>query len=163
MDTDTEVNFSDRKSPRADFHNYSGGDYFVTICTRNKEYYFGKIRNGEMQFTELGEFANAQLASLSSYYGYIEVPLFVVMPNHIHAIIRIIDSSDLMPRKRTALSVVIGGFKQSVSVYARRNNIEFGWQPRYHDHIIRGTHDGNKIAEYILNNVARWSADCFYI
>lgn len=46
-------------------------------------------------------------------------------------------------------------------MYARRNNIDFGWQSRYHDHIIRGAHDGNRIADYIKNNVARWGADCF--
>ena len=31
-----ELSFPSRKSPRADFHDYSGGDYFITICTKNK-------------------------------------------------------------------------------------------------------------------------------
>lgn len=66
-----------------------------------------------------------------------------------------------MPTHRTALSVVIGGFKQSVTCFARRNNIDFCWQGRYHDHIIRGIKDGNKIADYIKNNVEKWNTDCF--
>lgn len=37
------VRNTQRKSPRANFHDYSGGDYFVTICTRDKEHYFGQI------------------------------------------------------------------------------------------------------------------------
>ncbi|MCM1093425.1 MAG: hypothetical protein NC248_06240 [Bacteroides sp.] len=49
-----------------------------------------------------------------------------------------------------------------MTVFARRNDIEFGWQPRYHDHIIRGIRDGNLIAEYIENNISRWTSDCFY-
>lgn len=47
-------------------------------------------------------------------------------------------------------------------MFARRNSIEFGWQSRFHDHIIRGERDENMIAEYIENNVARWANDCFY-
>ena len=161
-----------RKNIRAEFHDYSGGDYFVTICTRDKGHYFGKIRFGsgvnddEMVFTEIGQYCHEQLESLPSHYPYVEVPMFVVMPNHIHAII-CIDAGDrthepCVPTIRTALSVVVGGLKRAVTLYARRNNIEFGWQNRYHDHIIRGATDGNKIADYIENNVARWASDCYH-
>lgn len=63
---------------------------------------------------------------------------------------------------RTALSVVVGCFKQSVTIYARRNNFDFGWQKRFHDHIIRDKRDGNMISNYIMNNVFNWEGDCFY-
>lgn len=153
-----------RKSPRAIFHDYSGGDYFVTICTKDKRHYFGKISDGTMHLSEIGRIADLKLSELSTHYKYVEVPLYVVMPNHIHAIICIRDSKDApgcVPTQRTALSVVVGGYKQSVTMYARRNNIDLIWQSRYHDHIIRCANDGNRIAEYIENNVARWDADCF--
>ena len=162
-----------RKSPRAVFHDYSGGTYFVTICTNEKQHYFGKIKDDVMCFSEIGQVAEKCLETLNEHYPYAEVPLFVVMPNHVHAIICINatnatkgtpatkDAPWCVPTKRTALSVVIGGYKQAVTQYARRNNIDFGWQQRYHDHIIRGFHDGNKIADYIENNVARWASDCF--
>lgn len=159
------VNQHSRKSPRASFHDYSGGNYFVTICTIDKEHYFGQIHDGKMLHSEIGKIASDKLATLSNHYTYVEVPLFVVMPNHIHAIISIIEPKDApgcVPTIRTALSVVIGGYKQSVTMYARRNNIDFSWQRRYHDHIIRGVKDGNRIAEYIENNVARWDCDCFH-
>lgn len=174
-----------RKKNRAEFHDYSGGDYFVTICTQDKIQYFGKIIDGEMRLSEIGKYCHTQLDELRKHYPYCEVPLFIVMPNHIHAIISIVgthgscvrkdDQNDThgndntkrthepcVPTVRTALSVVIGGLKRAVTMYARRNNIEFGWQSRYHDHIIRGTRDGNKIAKYIENNVVRWAQDCFY-
>ena len=173
--TEKSSSFFSRKSPRIEFHDYSGGDYFITICTRDKEHYFGKIINGEMEFTELGRYCQQQIASLSVHYPYAEPILYVVMPNHVHAIIRIsTDSlSDIctargdrthepcVPTVRTALSVVIGGFKRAVTMFARRNNIDFGWQERYHDHNIRGKDDGNKIADYIETNVIRWDMDCF--
>lgn len=153
-----------RKSPRADFHNYSGGDYFVTICTRDKECFFGKIHSCMMYMTPVGVYCQKQLDGLSEHYPYAKCLLSTVMPNHIHAIIRIDyeEGDNKVPTERTALSVVVGGLKRAVSLYARRNDYEFGWQQRYHDHIIRNIHEGNRIAEYIDTNVVRWGMDCFY-
>lgn len=156
--------YPQRKNIRAEFHNYSGGDYFVTICTREKKCYFGKIEDGNMKFSRIGEYAHNSLETLCTHYNYVEVPLFVVMPNHIHAIICIRERADApgsIPTIRSGLGVVVGGFKQAVTRYARRNDIDFGWQSRYHDHIIRGSRDGNLIAEYIENNVVSWETDCF--
>ncbi len=177
-----------RKNIRAKFHDYSGGDYFVTICTQDKSHYFGEIRDSKILYTSIGHFADQALATLASHYSYVEVPLYVVMPNHIHAIICIRERKDApgcttcsnrtdapgcainsngsdapgcIPTIRTALGVVVGGYKQSVTRFARRNNIEFDWQKRYHDHIIRGSIDGNKITDYIQNNITRWADDCF--
>lgn len=165
MTTNKELTLPQRKNIRAEFHDYSGGDYFVTICTRDKEKFFGTIINGQMNFTPIGMFADNALRTLAKHYKYVEVPLFVVMPNHVHAIICIRENADApccLPSIRTPLSVVVGGFKQSVTSFARRNNVEFGWQSRFHDHIIRGNHDGNKIAEYIENNIVRWADDCYF-
>lgn len=155
-----------RKSPRADFHDYSKGDYFITICTRDKEHFFGQIVNGQFKFTEIGAFANKTLSEIPIHHAYAEIPVYVVMPNHVHAIIRINEqekTSKPMPEKRTVLGVVIGGYKQAVTSFARRNNIVFGWQSRYHDHIIRDSYDEKRITEYIENNVANWDKDCFYL
>ena len=60
------------------------------------------------------------------------------------------------------LSVVVGGIKSDVTKYANRHHIVFGWQPRFHDHIIRQTDEMNRIAEYIETNVLRWESDEFY-
>ncbi|MDE6718151.1 MAG: transposase [Muribaculaceae bacterium] len=154
-----------RKSPRADFHDYSGGDYFVTICTENKIHFLGEIKNNIFYPTKIGEIVHEKIESLSSHYPYSQILNYVVMPNHIHIIIRISESADApgcVPTFRTPLSVVVGGFKQSITVYARRNNITFGWQPRYHDHIIRNEKEALKISTYIDNNVANWTQDCFH-
>lgn len=159
-----DSNLPIRKNIRATFHNYSGGDYFVTICTREKKHFFGKIVNDKMHLSPLGQYANDALKTLSTHYSYVEVPIFIVMPNHVHAIISISERTDApgcIPTIRTALGVVVGGFKQSVTRYARRNDIDFDWQKRFHDHIIRNIHDGNHIAEYIEKNVAKWGSDCF--
>ncbi len=150
-----------RKSPRAEFHNYSGGKYFVTICTEEMRHFFGRIDCEMMHLSTLGEYCEEQLAEIEKHYSYAVVPLFTVMPNHVHAIICIDGEDNDVPAMRTALGVIIGGLKRAVTLFARRHDIEFAWQGRYHDHIIRNREEGNKIADYIKNNVARWADDRF--
>ena len=80
-----------RKSPRAKFHNYSKGIFFVTICTQNKQHFFGKIINGNMIYTPLGNHTLTQLQDISKHYPYSEVFEMVVMPNHVHFLIEIFE------------------------------------------------------------------------
>lgn len=168
-----EFDFPIRKSPRADFHDYGEGCYFITICTEGKRHYFGEIRNGEMFLSEIGRYATFRLESINEHHPYAIVQISVVMPNHIHAIIYISpnlnggritfrDPNMAYPLKRSPLAVIIGNYKQSVTMFAKKHNIEFGWQRSYHDHIIRGANDGNNIAAYIENNVSKWADDCFH-
>jgi len=60
------------------------------------------------------------------------------------------------------LSIVVRQLKQSITRFAKNNNIPFAWQSRFHDHIIRNNDDRNAIAEYIENNVVKWEYDKFY-
>ena len=178
-----------RKSPRAQWLKYNYGIYFVTICTKEHKQYFGKIRNGEITLSPIGKFLDETLKNASIHQPYIEILQYVVMPNHIHAIIEIdeslvgtlhaassehtekknanTDAACYVPTnkgyKRSLLSVFIGSLKSSVTKYARESNIDFAWQLRYHDHAIRGVDDGNKISDYILNNIANWEKDCFFM
>ena len=85
-------------SARADWHEYDGGVYFVTICTQNREHYFGEIgknNNDEpkMELTPIGQFAEEQLRNVTQHYPYAEIPLWVIMPNHVHAIVVINDTN----------------------------------------------------------------------
>ena len=176
-----------RKYPRADFHDYNGGVYFVTVCTHDKCHYFGKIDDGKMFLSETGKALDEALRGCHEHFPDVEIPLFVVMPNHFHAIICVSSSASdtyrphnhgrlnqlarlavatcgdptLVTHHGSRLAAVVVAIKSAVTRFARRNNIEFNWQSRYHDHIIRGNHDSNKITEYIKNNVARWADDCY--
>ena len=93
----SEEKFKDRyriASARAVWHDYLGGAYFVTICTKDREFYLGNIKDGEMLLSEIGRYADEQLRDVSLYYPYAEIPSYVVMPNHIHAIVIINDRHD---------------------------------------------------------------------
>lgn len=81
-------------SARACWHNYGDGYYFITICTAGRECYFGEIipdRNGinRNHLTAIGQYADAQIRNVQSHYSFCEIPLWVVMPNHIHLIVAI--------------------------------------------------------------------------
>jgi hypothetical protein len=54
------------------------------------------------------------------------------------------------------------GYKSAVTTFARKNNIPFDWQPRFHDHIIRNAGEYARISNYILNNPRKWREDKFY-
>ncbi len=60
------------------------------------------------------------------------------------------------------LASIIRGFKSSVKKYATINKIDFVWQPRYHDHIIRNDKSFQRISEYIINNPLNWKEDRFF-
>lgn len=64
--------------------------------------------------------------------------------------------------KRGRLSTAIGGFKRAVTYYANQNKLDFGWQTRFHDHIIRNQNEMNLIANYIVNNPIKWENDKFF-
>jgi len=260
---------------RATWHDYNAGEYFITICTQNKKPYFGKIVGGRMIFSKIGQFADEQCRNIQMHHAYATIPLWVVMPNHMHAVV-VIDNRKIPYEKRNVelsrrhvetfqetslqrvnvtgksetfqetslqrvneteksetfqetslqrvnetgksetfqetslqrvnetgnsetfqetslqrvkvteksetfqetslqresikiatemqswLSIVVRQLKQSITRFAKNNNIPFAWQSRFHDHIIRNNDDRNAIAEYIENNVVKWEYDKFY-
>ena len=184
------MNIHNRKTPRAKWHDYNGAEYFVTICTNNREHYFGEIHDGKMQLTVVGEWLKMQIENAKTHYPYVDILLYVIMPNHVH-LIAVVDGEKTpydrrdvarrVPTKPTEndiggknaymqnianyqgwLSVFVGGIKSSVTKFARQNEIPFTWQSRYHDHIIRNQDEKNKIGIYIEQNPLRWEYDCFY-
>ena len=81
-------NLPQRKSPRATWHDYNGGRYFVTFCTKNHELYFGDVVDGKMELSEIGKWTVKQIEQTAIIrQNDVEIPLFVVMPNHVHLIV----------------------------------------------------------------------------
>ncbi len=54
------------------------------------------------------------------------------------------------------LASIIRGFKIGVTNYANKNRIEFKWQTRFHDRIIRNDDELNNARQYILDNPQKW-------
>ena len=181
-------------SARAQWHDYNGGLYFVTVCTCQKLHYFGNIAENEIILSEIGKYTAKCIEEIPAHFSNAKIPLYVVMPNHIHLIVAIdnvpknnnicrdinisrdaiYDVSTEMSKdtgtvknnemqtianKCGSLSHIIGKLKSAITRYAYQNQIEFGWQSRFYDHIIRNFSECNRIAEYIENNVILWDMD----
>ena len=76
------------ESARAQWWDYKqSGIYFITICTRQREHYFGEIVNGQMKLSSIGIIANILWYEITQHATDIELGEFIVMPNHIHGIL----------------------------------------------------------------------------
>ncbi|MBE2218253.1 MAG: hypothetical protein IAE90_08625 [Ignavibacteria bacterium] len=82
-----------RKPTRLKDYDYSkGGGYFVTICTKNRMDRFGEIVRGEMVLNSSGKIASSMIAGITKVFNNILIDRFIVMPNHVHCIINIIEN-----------------------------------------------------------------------
>ena len=86
-----------RKSIRLKGYDYNTpGEYFITICTIDRKELLSEIIVGtgvldcpQNVLTPYGEIANKHLLNMSDFYENIKIDKFVVMPYHIHLLIRI--------------------------------------------------------------------------
>jgi len=165
--------------------DYAGaGWYFVTLCTRNREMFFGDVKGGEMILSGVGEIAFDYWQEIPKHSkGIVSLDMFVVMPNHIHGIV-IIEKNDLALRrnvdedrrrdvacnvstdrskispKRGSLSAIIRSYKSAVSRWCGMNGKNyFDWQPRFYDEIIRDQPHLDYVRQYIQNNPLKWELD----
>ncbi len=78
---------SDRHSFRAEWHDYNSGIYFVTICANHKRHIFGKISDGQIYLSAIGNIIKNCLISIPNHHKNVELWNYVVMPNHIHMVL----------------------------------------------------------------------------
>jgi len=159
----------DRKLNRLEGFDYSvEGYYFVTICTKNKMEWFGKIHNAIMKLNKYGHIVHRQWLWLSERYQYVRLQEFIIMPNHLHSIIAINrenyntvgNGRDRSLQKIKSLSELIGAFKTTSSKMIHSTGLrDFQWQKSFFDHIIRNEQSLNNIREYIINNPLKWELD----
>ena len=76
------------QSARAQWWDYgNNAAYFITICTANREHYFGNIINEKMHLSSIGVIANVFWHEIKKHTHFIKLGEFIVMPNHIHGIL----------------------------------------------------------------------------
>lgn len=186
MNKETKIKslpYKQHKQYRLPGYDYSAmGDYFITICTKNRAHHFGKITKGKnnpfIELSAIGLFVNDCIQSIPATYVGVTLGETVVMPNHIHLIITlplkeikvpvqqsamqqlISPKRGLVPLTAGSVSSIINHLKGKVKKWCKANEYdEFEWQSRFHDHIIRNNNAYNRIANYIHNNVHNWKED----
>ena len=83
----------------------SNAAYFITICTLNREHYFGEITRRSMQLSEIGKKVKDNWLDIPNHFSFVMLDAFVIMPNHLHGII-VIDKPLAETLHATSLQVV---------------------------------------------------------
>ena len=83
-------------------------------------------------------------------------------PHHDATPTKTIGQQRFQNQGKNSVSSIIGGYKSAVTKHANRLGLEFEWQPRFYDHIIRDANSFDTITHYITNNPANWAKDKFY-
>ena len=173
-----------RRSIRLKGYDYTRpGVYFITICTHNREPLFGRVVDGDMVLNALGEIVREEWFRTARVQPYVELfpDEFVVMPNHVHGIVWIMETRDHTPpvgaTGRSPLRIppahprgpaphslgsFIAGFKSAVTRHINEMRGTPGarvWQRNYYEHIIRDNRALNAIRCYIAENPLRWRLD----
>ncbi len=159
--------------------NYSRGTFFVTVQAAFNKTIFGAIVGEKCVLNELGQAVAESLASLGERYAGVEMDEFVVMPNHVHFIVKI-GVAGLRARKEGAeaeprhpelpdLGFVVGRFKSwIVKVYrdmvVQGRAVDVGatpWQRDYWDKLVATDEKLQTFRRYIRMNPAKWTRDRF--
>jgi putative transposase len=139
-----------RRQLRLRGYDYSApGLYFVTACTQRRACILGRVLNDAVVLTSAGVAARDCLIAVPRHYGGVHVDSFIVMPNHVHAILEV-------RQRRVSLGVIVGTFKAAVTRSTGRARV---WQRGYYEHVVRDEADLERIRDYIVTNPAKWALD----
>jgi REP element-mobilizing transposase RayT len=176
--------FQDRyriESARLQGRDYAAaGTYLVTVCTKNRRYWFGEVHEERMVLNSVGMIVVEELMNVEGLRKNVCIDSWIVMPNHVHVILQIVCREDvgvietaqsavstdvavliLIPRLQpNSLGSIVGAWKAGCSRRIRGMGItHFQWQERFHDRILRTEHAVEQARSYIHMNPMRWHRD----
>jgi REP element-mobilizing transposase RayT len=165
-----------RRSIRLKGYDYAqSGAYYITIVAYQRGHFFGEVTNAEMRLNELGQIAHDEWFKTATLRPYVELyeDEFIVMPNHVHGIIRIHNNivgaerrsaptvtKTIIPPK--SLSAIIRAYKSAVTYAINGLQNQRGavlWQRNYYEHVIRDEKDLQAKRDYIIGNPLNWESD----
>jgi REP element-mobilizing transposase RayT len=134
---------------RMDGKDYDApGYYFVTLCADERRHIFGRLVGEAIELSDVGQAAEACWHAIPEHFPDVELGAFVVMPDHVHGIVRITrwqrpkgvlaeqgDGRKKTGTRRGSLGSIIKGFKIGVTK-ACQAKTSFGhpiFQANYYD------------------------------
>jgi REP element-mobilizing transposase RayT len=182
-DTFAEETTPRRKNPRLPGFGYGKGhSYFITLCTHNREHLFGRITVDTVSMLPAGGMIAHTWELMAEYNPGLVLDAFVVMPNHFHAILGLVDlpkgpgqcpapTPDVKRRLTSkpviTLPYVVRKFK-TISLRNYAAGVREGrweryegrlWQRGYFEHVIRDVQDLAVHRDYISSNPRKWQLD----
>ncbi len=114
----------------------AGCDYFLTFCTRQRRAGLHAVNLQTVLLTQALTLETESIWTLRA---------FVVMPDHLHALITLSEGTELAIAVRLFKGRTVGALRSA----------GLGWQPAYFDHRIRTNEDVSPVLRYMLNNPYR--------
>jgi putative transposase len=176
-----------RHSTRLEGFDYArANSFFITLCVKEKHCMLGQIIDGEAVLSKYGEILRAEITRTPLVRPNVVIDAFVIMPNHVHMILRIlgtVNESTLLCDDSSALPDVTNAFvcsagecnsplrspSQTVGAIIRgmkgvvSKKIGFSlFQRGYHDIIIRDGQAYQKMKNYIKTNPKKWPEDKYF-
>jgi REP-associated tyrosine transposase len=128
------------------------GMYFVTICTYERDACLGEVDGGEVRHSPYGEIVAREWLRIPGRHPQVKLDAWIIMPDHLHGILHLESAS-------VSLGTAVGQFKTKSTKAIRGFGYRgFGWQERFHDHIIENLKELDRIRTYIRENPMRWEA-----
>ena len=161
-----------RRSIRMSGYDYRReGMYFITVCTWDRQSFFGEIVDGAMQLNPYGEIACRYWRAIPEHFPHVALDVYVIMPNHVHCIIAV-GARHAVPLPSSlerfgnpvagSIPTIIRSFKSSVTKHINELRQTPGlplWQRNYYEHVVRDEDSLLRIRQYILHNPSRWLFD----
>ena len=149
-----------RQNHRLENYDYSSvGAYFVTICTSDRKQLFWSdhvgasiARPSDVVLSGYGEIVLAAINRISHIYPAVTVEGYVIMPDHIHLMIRIHCDQSGRPMVAPTLGNIVRQLKGCVTKQIGHPI----WQKLFYDHVIRNDGDYEKTLKYMYDNPMRW-------
>jgi len=170
-----------RQTIRKEGYDYSKpNQYFITVCSKYHQYFFGAIKDGIMHLNLFGNIVADEWKRTSAIRNEIRLNEFVIMPNHFHGLLTIDFQSEqainncLAEQKKgdrrvaptgpkpNSIGAIIAGFKSASTKKINQLHKTPGrkiWQRNFWEHIIRNKDEYNRIRSYIIKNPEVWEKD----
>ena len=176
----TENKLPKRKHPRLKEYDYSSnGYYYVTLCSKDMKCIFGEVKKNvgrglapaERKYSDTvitlssyGLIAEKQLFALEQRYDYVKIDKFVIMPNHVHAII-ILNGKAAGASPRPTLPDIMCAYKSLTTRECNKlSNIKGRriFQESFYEKVIRGEKGYLEVWQYIDENPRKWQNDEYF-
>lgn len=155
------MDYPKRKHPRLKQYDYSqAGLYFITICTKNRAPLLGTIVANyipeeshlgmeQICLSAIGACCKARLEDIPNYYRHTAIDCYIIMPDHIHLLLEIDETSSGGQRSgRPTVQQILHAFKRLTTQEAN----QVLWQDSFYEHIVRSEAELAEIRTYILGN-----------
>ncbi len=159
------MEYPKRKHPRLKQYDYqTPGYYYVTIHTvpnapdLSNIQQFSPLCAPRVQLTVLGEEVQRQLYALEKRFPYVKLDKYIIMPNHIHMILRLLEHRE-GEGHRPALPQVIGTYKSLTTRGCNEIDNRPGrkvFQTSFYESVLRNEKAYQEIWRYIDDNPAKW-------